>query len=127
MSDHDRSHPTTITRRKLRMLALPSRSTLLAGMLILGLSEGAWSADTEAVRPNTTGVGPPTARAAPADPGPTDAPPTASAQATVRVAQSQPTRAHGTLPGGKRYAGTRARVGYFRPMHRYSLILGIGY
>ena len=50
-----------------------------------------------------------------------------NAHTTVRVAESQPTRAHGTLTAGKRYAGNRPRVGYFRPVHRYSLMLGIGY
>ena len=114
------------------MFALLSRSTLLAGLLTAGLFATAWSAETDAVRPKTIGAGRPPARMAtapPADPGAADKPSTAAANAptTVRVAESQPTRAHGTLTAGKRYAGNRPRVGYFRPVHRYSLMLGIGY
>jgi hypothetical protein len=113
------------------MFALLSRSTLLAGVLIAGLSASAWSADTEAVRPKTIGAGPPVpmTTASPVDPGVAGEAPAATARAltTVQVAESQPTRAHSTLIAGKRYAGNRARVGYDRPVHRYSLMLGIGY
>ena len=112
------------------MFALLSRSTLLAGLLTAGLFATAWSAETDAVRPKTTGAGQPPAPMAPAPPaGAADEPLTAAANThtTVRVAESQPTRAHGTLTAGKRYAGNRPRVGYFRPVHRYSLMLGIGY
>jgi hypothetical protein len=103
------------------MFALLSRSTLLAGVLIAGLSAPAWSADTEAVRPT-----PPPATA---DPGTADDRPatSASAQTTAEVVVSQPTRAHSALTSGKRHTGSRARVGYNRPVHRYSLMLGIGY
>ena len=103
------------------MLTLLSRSTLLAGVLTVGLAATAWPADTDAVRRKTIGAGPPVpmATASPADPGVADEP--------SATAASQPTRAHGTLTAGKRYASNRARVGYFRPVHRYSLMLGIGY
>jgi hypothetical protein len=113
------------------MFALLSRSTLLAGVLTAGVAATAWSADADAVRPRTIGAGPPVpmATASPADPGVADGPSAAAAnaQTTLQVAASQPTRAHGTLIAGKRYAANRARVGYFRPVHRYSLMLGIGY
>jgi len=99
------------------MFALLSRATLLAGILMAGLSATAWSTDTDAVRPKTAGPPVPMATASPADPEYT----------TAQVGQSQPTRAHGTPTVGKRYASNRARVGYFRPVHRYSLMLGIGY
>ena len=124
MSNHDRSHPTTRTRREMPMFALLSRSTLLAGVLIAGLSAPAWSADTEAVRPT-----PPLATLSPADPGTADERPatTASAQTTAELVASQPTRAHSAVTSGRRHTGNRARVGYNRPVHRYSLILGIGY
>jgi hypothetical protein len=110
------------------MFALLSRATLLAGMIIAGLSATTWSAETDAVRPKTIGARPsvPMATASPADPGVADEP-GAIDHTTVQVAESQPTRAHGIPSAGKRYAGNRARVGYFRPVHRYSLMLGIGY
>ena len=113
------------------MFALLSRATLLAGMIIAGLSATAWSADTDAVRPKTIGAGPPVplATVSPADPSVADEPSAAGPidHTTVQVAESQPTRAHGIPTAGRRYAGNRARVGYFRPVHRYSLMLGIGY
>jgi hypothetical protein len=113
------------------MFMLLSQSNLLAGVLIVGLSAAAWSADTDPVRPKTIGAGPPApmATASPADPGVVEERSAAAANAntTVQLAESQPTRAHGTLAAAKRYAGNRARVGYFRPAHRYSLMLGIGY
>jgi hypothetical protein len=113
------------------MFALLNRSTLLAGVLAAGLSATAWSADADAVRPKTIGAGPPVPRAtaSPADPGVADEPSAAAAnpQRMVQVAASQPTRAHGTPTAGKRHAADRARVGYYRPVHRYSLMLGIGY
>ena len=130
MSNRDRPNSTTLTRREMPKFALLSRSTLLAGLLSAGLCATAWAADTDAVRPKTTGAGQPPAPMAPAPPaGAADEPLTAAANThtTVRVAESQPTRAHGTLTAGKRYAGNRPRVGYFRPVHRYSLMLGIGY
>jgi hypothetical protein len=130
MSDHDKSNSTT-ARREMPMFTLLSRSTLFSGVLVAGLSATAWSADTNAVKPKVVGAEPPVpmATASPADPGAVDEPSAAGANAdrTVQVAQSQPTRAHGTLTAGKRYASNRARVGYFRPVHRYSLMLGIGY
>jgi len=69
------------------------------------------------------------ATASPADPGVVEEPlaDAANANTTGQLAESQPTRAHGIPTAGKRYAGNRARVGYFRPVHRYSLMLGIGY
>ncbi|HEY7083224.1 MAG TPA: hypothetical protein VH519_00300 [Hyphomicrobiaceae bacterium] len=113
------------------MFTLLSRSILFTGVLVAGLSATAWSADTNAIRPKAIGPEPPVsmATASPADPGAVDEPSAvgATAQRTVEVAQSQPTRAHGTLTAGKRYASNRARIGYFRPVHRYSLMLGIGY
>jgi hypothetical protein len=126
MSNHDRPHSTTSTHREKPMFALLSRSTLLAGVLAAGLSATAWSADADTVTPKTLGVGTPApmATASPADPGVAAA---ANTQTTVQEAGSRPTRAHGTLAAGKRYAATRARSGYFRPVHRYSLMLGIGY
>jgi len=131
MSNHDRPHSTTSTRREMPMLTLLSRSTLLAGVLTAGLAATAWSADTDAVRRKTIGAGPPVpmTTASPADPSVANEPSAAAANAhtTVQVAESQPTRAHGTLTAGKRYPSYRARVGYFRPVHRYSLMLGIGY
>ena len=105
------------------MLTLLSRSTLLAGVLTAGLAATAWSADTK-----TIGAGPPVpmATTSPADPGVAEAA-AANAHTTVQVPESQPTRAHGTRTAGKRYASNGARVGYFRPVHRYSLMLGIGF
>jgi hypothetical protein len=125
------SNNSTTTRREMPMFTLLSRSILFTGVLVAGLAATAWSADTNAVRPKAIGAEPPVpmATAAPADPGAVDEPSAAGAAAerTVQVAQSQPTRAHGTLTAGKRYASNRARIGYFRPVHRYSLMLGIGY
>ena len=54
----------------------------------------------------------------------------ASARATVVVGENQPTRSYGNPTVGKRYAGNalaRSSVAYNRPVHRYSLMLGIGY
>lgn len=118
--------------KEMPMFMLLSRSTLLAGVLTAVLSATVWSADADAVRPKTIGAGSgapmPTATAPAADPGVVEEPSAAaSATTTVQMTQAQPTRAHGTLVAGKRYAGNRARVGYFRPIHRYSLMLGIGY
>jgi hypothetical protein len=132
MNDHDRFRSTTLTRGEKSMFALLSRATLLAGMIIAGLSATAWSADTDAVRPKTIGAGPtvPMATTSPADPGVADEPSATGAidHTTVQqVTESQPTRAHGIPTAGKRYAANRARVGYFRPVHHYSLMLGIGY
>ncbi|MBO0742999.1 MAG: hypothetical protein J2P51_16440 [Hyphomicrobiaceae bacterium] len=114
------------------MFMLLSRSTLLAGVLTAVLSATVWSADADAVRPKTSGTGSgapmPMAAAPAADPGVVEEPSAAAgATTTVQMTRAQPTRAHGTLVAGKRYAGNRARVGYFRPIHRYSLMLGIGY
>src|SRR5262249_4646752 len=80
--------------------------------------------DTDAVRPKTIEAGAPAhmATASPADPGVVEEPlaDAANANTTGQLAESQPTRAHGTLAAAN-------RVGYFRPVHRYSLMLGIGY
>jgi hypothetical protein len=129
MSNHDRPHSTTLTRKEMPMFAPLSRSTLLAGVLAAGLSATAWSADADAVKPKTIAGPPVPGTASPGDFGVAGEPSAAAAnaQTTLQVAASQPTRAHGTLTAGKRYAANRARVGYFRPVHRYSLILGIGY
>jgi hypothetical protein len=57
----------------------------------------------------------------------------ASASATVVEGEGQPTRTHGNLAIGKRYAGKRNKiststsVAYAKPVYRHSLMLGIGY
>ena len=105
MSDHDRPHSTTARKEK-PMSTLLSRSTLFTGMLVAGLSATAWSADTSAVRPKAVGAEPPVpmGMTSSADPNAVDEPSAAGANADrmVQVAQSQPTRAHGTLTAGKR-------------------------
>jgi hypothetical protein len=120
MNDHDRAYQGKITRTEMPMFVLLARSTLLAGVLTAALSPSAWSADGDAAVPATVGTDPPAAMAT-TSPQATSA----GAQATVQVGEAQPTRAHTTLPFGKRYAGPRVRIGYDRPVH--TLMLGIGY
>jgi hypothetical protein len=119
------------------MFALIGRSALLTGALVAALAACAWSADGETPKstargPTATGTEPPTAMAtsSPTDPGISDQRLFARAGAHVgdEVGETQPTRGQGNLRVVKRYnAGVRPRVGYARPAHRYSLILGIGY
>src|SRR5262245_6750233 len=119
------------------MFALISQSALLTGAFVAGLAVCAWSADGEprqstASGPKAAGAAPPTAPAtsSPADPGVSDQRMFArgGAHAVAEVGETQPTRGQGSLTVVKRYnTGMRPRVGYARPAHHYSLILGIGY
>jgi hypothetical protein len=114
------------------MFAQHRRSALLAGLLTAVLVAPAWPADDVATKPETAGTQQPAAMASPPLPsGPVVARESlateASARAAVVVGESQPTRSSGTPRVGKRYAGTRASVAYNRPVHRYSLMLGIGF
>src|SRR5262249_58507901 len=54
MSNHDRSHSTTLTRGEIPMFALLSRATLLAGILMAGLSAAPWAAGHRPRRPQNT-------------------------------------------------------------------------
>ena len=106
-----------------------SRSAFLAGLLATALVAPAWSADGEVPKAAAIGTEQPVDMAvSPAGPlvareslG-TDA----SAQTAI-VGESQPTRGYNGPSVGRRYAGTRAGTTYRRPVHRYSLMLGIGY
>ncbi len=110
------------------MFAQHSRSALLAALLTASLFAPAWSAEGDAATPEAAGTPQPVAMAAPPS-GPVVARESlateASARATVVVGENQPTRSSGGPTVGKRYAGTRS--GDYRPSHRYSLMLGIGY
>jgi len=107
------------------MFAQHGRTALIAGLMTAALCAPAWSAD-DAVKPEA-----PVAMAASPQAGPVIARESlateASARTTVTVGENQPTRSTGNPTVGRRYAGTRASVGVDRPVHRYSLILGIGY
>jgi hypothetical protein len=113
------------------MFAQHSRSVLLAGLLTAALFAPAWSADGDAAKPEATGTEQPAAMAGSPQAGPVIAREALateeSARATVVVGGNQPTRSSGSPTVGKRYAGTRGSVAYDRPVHRYSLMLGIGY
>jgi hypothetical protein len=121
------------------MFAQHSRAVLLAGLLTAVLLAPAWSADGDAAKPEPTGADLPLAAATapPVQPGPVIARESladdAGARATVVEGESQPSRTYGNLSVGKRYAGRRSRggpgakVAYAKPVHRYSLMLGIGY
>ena len=115
------------------MFAQHSRSVLLAGLLTAAVFAPAWSADGDAAKPEAAGTEQPMAMAAspPPQAGPVVARESlateARARTTVGVGENQPTRSSGSPTVGKRYAGTRAGVPYNRPVHRYSLMLGIGY
>jgi hypothetical protein len=113
------------------MFAQHSRSALLAGLLTAALFAPAWSADGDAVKPQTPVTEQPVAMAASPQAGPVVARESlateASARATVVVGENQPTRSSGNPTVGKRFAVTRGGVVYYRPVRRYGLILGIGY
>lgn len=114
------------------MFAQHSQSVLLAALLTAAMFAPAWSADGDAAKPEAAGTEQPMAMAAPPpQAGPVVARESlateASTRATVVVGENQPTRSSGSPTVGKRYAGTRAGVAYNRPVHRYSLMLGIGY
>jgi hypothetical protein len=121
------------------MFAQHSRLVLLAGLFTAALFAPAWSGDGDAAKPEPTGADLPLALATspPVQPGPVVARESlateASARATVVEGESQPTRTYGNLAVGKRYAGKRSKitpgpsVAYAKPVHRYSLMLGIGY
>jgi hypothetical protein len=120
------------------MLASHTRSVLLAGLLTAALCAPAWSGDGDASKPETTGADLPLALATspPVEPGPVvdreSLTKDVNAQAVVE-GENEPTRTHGNLSVGKRYAGKRGRtaggpsVAYAKPVHRYSLMLGIGF
>jgi len=118
------------------MFAQHSRSVLLAGLLTAAIVAPAWSADP--VKPDATAAEPMAmATSPPVQPGPVVARESltseANAAAAVVEGESQPTRTYGNPSVGKRYAGKRSRtaggasVAYAKPVHRYSLMLGIGY
>jgi hypothetical protein len=130
MINHAPAHHRKLAQKEMPMFAMLGRSVLFAGVLSAALSAVAWSADGDTVGPPTPAAQPPVAMVTSpaADPGTADAAiaTRAGAQA-VLVGESQPTRAHSSPAAGRRYAGRSARVSYDRPIHRYSLMLGIGY
>ena len=119
------------------MFAQHSRAVLLAGLLTAALFAPAWSADGDAAKPEPAGADLPLATAPSVQPGPVVARESLAietgARATVVEGENQPSRTYGNFSVGKRYAGKRSRatpgtsVAYAKPIHRYSLMLGIGY
>ena len=112
------------------MFVQHSRSAALAALLAASLVVPAWPADGDlpkagAIEAQQAAVSAPTS---PAGPFLAREPvgPDVGARTAV-IGESQPTRSTTGPSVGRRYAGTRAGTAYPRPVHRYSLMLGIGY